>query len=38
MKDDLFSLIQSTKSPIEVRNQVREYLQALDSMAEILRR
>ena len=29
MKDDLFSLIQSTKSPIEARNQVREYLQAL---------
>lgn len=29
MKDDLFRLIQSTKSPIEARNQVREYLQAL---------
>ncbi len=29
MKDDLLHLIQSTKSPIEARNQAREYLQAL---------
>jgi predicted nucleotidyltransferase component of viral defense system len=29
MKDDLFSLIQATKSPVDARNQVREYLQAL---------